>query len=236
MERIGLIGGVSWVSTMEYYRRLNLIAQEKGLHSSAKVVLYSLDFSEILKCQQQDDSEGEFDILLGAAQKLERSGATRLMICSNTTSNTCDRLKSYIGIPIVNIIDATVSVIRESAFKRVGLLGTQYVMERGFYVDRFRTEGINIVVPQEHHRAAVHNAIYDDLCLSNFTDQATTAVKEAIDDLINQGVDAVILGCTELPLIAERLLPPPDVRLIDSIDVHIAAALYSNPAVRALGA
>ncbi|TDV70290.1 Asp/Glu/hydantoin racemase [Pseudomonas sp. LP_7_YM] len=112
MEQIGLIGGVSWVSTMEYYRRLNLIAQAAGRHSSAKIIMHSLNFCEILKFQQEGDEEGEFQILIQAATELERSGATKLLICSNTTSNTCDRLESQLSIPVINIIDATVSAIQ----------------------------------------------------------------------------------------------------------------------------
>jgi aspartate racemase len=236
MEQIGLIGGVSWVSTMEYYRRLNLIAQAAGRHNSARIVMYSLNFSEILKCQKSGDEEGEFNILLHAATELERSGATKLLICSNTTSNTCDRLARQLSIPVINIIDATVSTIKRMGFNKVGLLGTKYVMERGFYIERFRKEGLSIVLPNERHRAAVHDAIYDDLCLHNFSEKASLAVSSAIDDLIDQDVEAVILGCTELPLIVECIAPQPSIELIDSIDVHIAAALRLHPSGRALEA
>lgn len=234
MEQIGLIGGVSWVSTMEYYRRLNLIAQAAGRHSSAKIIMHSLNFCEILKFQQEGDEEGEFRILIQAATELERSGATKLLICSNTTSNTCDRLERQLSIPVINIIDATVSAIQRSGFKRIGLLGTKYVMERGFYIERCRKEGLTIKVPGAVHRGAVHDAIYDDLCQCNFSERATRAVKGAIDDLLDQNVEAVILGCTELPLIVEQISPPPRVVLIDSIDAHIAAALRPDGAQRAL--
>ena len=235
MERIGLIGGVSWVSTMEYYRRFNLIAQEAGGHKSVDLMVFSLDFSKILKCQKEDDFKGEFEILLSAAIKLECAGVTKILICSNTTSKTCDLLKNKISIPVINVIDATISAVKASGFKKVGLLGTKYVMERGFYVDRFGVEDIEVSLPEAHLRYAVHAAIYDDLCLHNFSKKAKSAVYRAMDNLIDQGVESLILGCTELPLIVDERSEYGGVDLIDSIDVHIAAALGRQRVSRGLG-
>lgn len=233
MDRIGLIGGVGWMSTMEYYRRLNLIAQAAGHHGSAKLVMYSMNFGDILKVQQDNDEEGEFQILLRAALELERSGATKILICSNTATDTCDRLATHIAIPTINIIDATVAAAKRSGFKSFGLLGTRYVMERGIYIERFGREGLHIVLPRPAYREAVQDAFYDDSSLYNFPEKATKAVRAAIDDLIVQDVDAVILGGTELPLMRERMSPSPGIELIDSIDVHIAAALQADASIRA---
>lgn len=226
MERIGLIGGVSWVSTMEYYRRLNLIAQGPvSGHKSAELVIISLNFQNILELQERGDSDGEFRILVEAAQHLERSGATKLLICSNTTSNTCDRIEQSLAIPVINIIDATINNVVELGARRVGLLGTRYVMERDFYRERFQRLGVEVVVPDKPARDAVHSAIYDDLCRHYFSSNAKEVIFSAMDDLAAQDVQAIILGCTEIPLILNGETSYDSIQLIDSIDVHISAAL-----------
>lgn len=236
MDRIGLIGGLGWVSTMEYYRRLNLIAKGAGHYGSAKLVMYSMSFSDLLKFQQNNDEESEFQLLLRAALELERSGATKILICSNTATYTCDRLATHVAVPVVNIIDATVAAAKRSGFKRLGLLGIKYVTEQGIYIERFSREGLQIILPRPAYSEAVQNTFYDDSCLYNFSEKAINTVSAAIDDLIVQDVDAVILGGTELPLMIERISPAAGVKLIDSIDSHIAAALQTDASIRALGA
>lgn len=226
MERIGLIGGVSWVSTMEYYRRFNLLAQGvAGDHSSADLAIISLNFQTILELQRKGDSNGEFQILVEAARHLEHSGAAKVLICSNTTSNTCDRIARSVGIPVVNIIDATVSRVVESGIRRIGLLGTRYVMERAFYKERFHKADVEVLVPGKPARDSVHSAIYDDLCRYEFSLGARKAIFDAMDDLVAQDVQAIVLGCTEIPLITDGEPNYRSIPLIDSIDVHISAAI-----------
>lgn len=226
MERIGLIGGVSWASTMEYYRRLNTLAQDRThQHGTANLVIVNLNFPEILDAQEHEDDAAELRLLLSAARDLERAGATKVLICSNTTSNTCDRLARHLNVPLVNIIDATVTAVHKTGADRVGLLGTRFVMEREFYKRRFAGSKVEIILPAKNERDAIHSTIYNDLCRNNLTPQAKSIVYAAMDRLIERDVDAIILGCTEIPLIVREKGRYRSTPIIDSIDAHIAASL-----------
>jgi aspartate racemase len=236
MEKLGLIGGVSWVSTMEYYKRLNLLAHQRGgTHVSADLVIISLNFEEILSYQRDGNDEAEFQILLDAGKKIESVGARKLLICSNTTSNTCDRLSDELGIEIINIIDATFLRVKELGFRRVGLLGTRYVMEREFYRRRLEEAGIEVVVPNESNRTPVHNIIYNELCQYMFSPTSRDKMLAIIGSWANQGVEAVILGCTEIPLLLPNLTHYMGMNIIDSIDAHIELALGINSRINDKG-
>ncbi|QRR07518.1 amino acid racemase [Burkholderia sp. MS455] len=226
MERIGLIGGVSWVSTMEYYRRLNMRAQRAGgAHVSADLVMVSLNFEEILARQQANDADGEYAILARAADIIQHAGVRKLMICSNTTSNTCDRLQNSFDLDIVNIIDATRSHVLDRGYRRVGLLGTRYVMEREFYRERLELSGVEVVIPETSDRAVIHNIIYQELCHGIFSQVSRDIFMGVVKQFALSGVEAVILGCTEIPLILPDFSFHGGIAVIDSIDVHLDSAL-----------
>lgn len=226
MERIGLIGGGSWVSTMEYYRRLNMRAQQSGgSHVSADLVMVSLNFEEILARQAANDADGEYAILARAAGVIQHAGARKLLICSNTTSNTCDRLQDSFELDIVNIIDATRSHVLDHDYKRIGLLGTRYVMEREFYRERLESAGIEVVTPGERDRSVIHNIIYRELCHGIFSQVSREIFMDALKNFARSGVEAVILGCTEIPLILPDFTFHGGIAIIDSIDVHLDSAL-----------
>jgi aspartate racemase len=222
MKRIGLIGGVSWVSTMEYYKRLNEIIQHKrGGHSSANLSIISLNFDKILSAQKSDDPTRELSILRSAALDLKRTGVECIAICSNTTSSLCDELELEVGIPFINIIDATISTVKNLNVRTAGLLGTRFVMERDFYKRRFLELGITIKVPEIEIREDIHSAIYNDLCHYRLTETAKAAIYRGMDNLVDQGADAIILGCTEIPLVVQENKFYRGKPVIDSIDVHL---------------
>ncbi|WP_407973191.1 aspartate/glutamate racemase family protein (plasmid) [Burkholderia pyrrocinia] len=224
MERLGLIGGVSWVSTMEYYRRLNMRAQNGGSHVSADLVLVSLNFETILACQKVGDEEGEYKILAQAAEVIQHSGANKLLICSNTTSRTCDRLQQRLNLEVINIIDATAAHIHRCGYKRVGLLGTRYVMERSFYRERLEAAGIEVVTPKPVDRRVIHNIIYQELCHGIFSPVSREMFMSVVKQFAQLGVEAVILGCTEIPLAFPALSSHGGIAVVDSIDAHLDAA------------
>jgi aspartate racemase len=226
VEKLGLIGGVSWISTMEYYRRLNLISHALGgRYMSAELVLVNLNFEQILASQRDGNDDAEFEILLEAGRLIEHAGVGKLLICSNTTSNTCDRLKDALSLSIINIIDATVQRIRKIGARRVGLLGTRYVMERDFYRTRLKAHDIEVFVPSEIDRQVVHSIIYNELCLGIFSPISQNLLFSIIGHWARDNIDAVILGCTEIPLIVPMSSHHGGIPIIDSIDAHIEAAL-----------
>lgn len=224
MERIGFIGGVSWVSTMEYYKRLNTFVQNCGnKFSSADLVMISLNFCEILSAQQKGDTQAEFDILSTAAHQLQRVDVKKIAICSNTTNNTCDRLAETLDIPVVNIIDATATKLLQFGISHTGLLGTRYVMERDFYRQRLEQKGIRVSVPSERTREAIHQCIYDDLCHNRLSNASVGIMYRGIDELAEARCQAVVLGCTEIPLVVKDALYQNDIIIVDSIDAHLEA-------------
>ncbi|WP_258086442.1 aspartate/glutamate racemase family protein [Xenorhabdus bovienii] len=230
MERIGLIGGVSWASTMEYYKRLNMAVQNTGKDfESADLAIISLNFSKILAAQKRDDNETEFNILSKAVHQLAQAEVKKILICSNTTSNTCDRLSKLVNIPIINIIDATANKLLSMKVSNVGLIGTQYVMERDFYKKRLEAKGINVLIPRSRTRQVIHDSIYQDLCRYALTDTSRGIMYRAIDELAESGAEAVILGCTEIPLVVSDRVYQNSIKIIDSIDAHIEAALSLTP-------
>ncbi|WP_175924305.1 aspartate/glutamate racemase family protein [Burkholderia latens] len=228
MERLGLVGGVSWVSTMEYYRRLNVRAQmQGGGHVSADLVLVNLNFESILARQMVGDDVGEYKILERAGEIIQRAGASKLLVCSNTTNHTCDRLQEHLDLQVVNIIDATAAHIQRCGYKRVGLLGTRYVMERAFYRERLQNTGIEVVTPEPPDRRVIHDVIYQELCHGIFSPVSRDILTNTVERLASREVDAVILGCTELPLALPAVSSEVGIPVIDSIDAHLDAACGS---------
>ena len=224
MKVIGLIGGVSWHSTVDYYRVINEEVNRRlgGIHS-AKILLYSLDLGEIKELQKQGRRGDVERILVDAARSLERGGADFGLICANTLHMYFDAVSGSVSIPFVHIADATAEKIREAGLRRVGLLGTLPTMELGFYRDRLARHGIDVVVPGREDRVEVDRIIFEDLVLGRFLESSKKRLVNIIDRLVEQGVEGVILGCTELPLIlrnAEVSVP-----LFDTTRIHALKAV-----------
>ncbi|MFF9490354.1 aspartate/glutamate racemase family protein [Streptomyces sp. NPDC014676] len=202
MKTIGLIGGMSWESTAEYYRILNECTRDRlgGLHS-ARCVIYSVDFAEIEQLQVQGRWAEAGAILAEAARSLEAAGADLLLICTNTMHKVADMVGAAVSVPLLHLADATADAVRASGLRRVGLLGTAFTMEQDFYRGRLEQAGLDVRVPDEDGRALVHRVIYEELCLGVVRDDSRAAYQEVIKDLVAQGAEGVILGCTEIELL-----------------------------------
>jgi aspartate racemase len=225
MKVIGLIGGMSWNSTLEYYRLINemIAARLGGLHS-ARIVLYSLDFEEIECAQRESRWDDAASILSEAGKALKQAGADFLLICTNTMHKVADAVSESSGLPVLHIVDATGNAIREKTLTKVGLLGTRFVMDEPFYGDRLKKRfGIDVVVPAEDEQGIIHRIIYDELCRGEVSVTSRQACLKIIEGLKKRGAEGIILGCTELPL----LIRPGDVRipLFDTTRLHAEAAV-----------
>ncbi|HBW38698.1 aspartate/glutamate racemase family protein [Desulfosporosinus sp. BICA1-9] len=224
MKTIGLIGGMSWESSSEYYRIINEEVKQRlgGLHS-AKCILYSVDFEEIEICQRNGDWEKAAQILTDAARSLELAGADFIVICTNTMHKVANEIQSAIGILLLHIADVTAQQVLLSGIKTIGLLGTRYTMEQDFYKSRLEAQGIKVLVPKETDRVVVNTVIYDELCLGQILDKSRARYKRIIQDLIEQGANGIILGCTEISL----LVKPEDstVPLFDTTLLHAKGAV-----------
>ncbi|WP_069173687.1 aspartate/glutamate racemase family protein [Streptomyces griseus] len=226
MKTIGLIGGMSWESTAEYYRFLNEFTRDRlgGLHS-ARCVLYSVDFAEIEQLQVQGRWADAGEILAVAAQSLEAAGADLMLICTNTMHKVADVVEASVSIPLLHLADATADAVRASGLRRVGLLGTAFTMEQDFYRGRLEAGGLDVSIPDPEGRALVHRVIYEELCLGIVRDESRTAYQEVIKDLIAAGAEGIILGCTEI----ELLIGPGD----SPVPVFATARLHAEAAVEA---
>lgn len=225
MKTIGLIGGMSWTSSLEYYRLLNEGVQERlGGLRSARCILYSFDFGHVHELEHSGEREELARLLVEAARTLENAGADCVLICANTQHRVADEVQRSIDIPLIHIADATADEIRRLGLSTVGLLGTRYTMEEDFYRARLREKhGIEAVIPDEGDRNAVHEIIYDELCRDVIREESAEAVRAVIDRLVGMGAEGVVLGCTELPLLVKQ--ETTDVPLISTTAVHAAAAL-----------
>ncbi len=227
MKTIGLIGGMSWESSSEYYRIINKEVKQRlgGLHS-AKCVLYSVDFEEIEICQRKGEWEKAAQILVDAARGLEAAGADFIVICTNTMHKVADVIQAEVHIPLLHIADITALKVLANGIQKIGLLGTKYTMEQDFYKSRIEAKGIKVLIPKEADRMTVNAVIYNELCLGQVTDESRIKYKSIIKDLIEQGAEGIILGCTEIGL----LVKPEDstVPLFDTTLIHaIGAVAYA---------
>lgn len=224
MKTIGLIGGMSWESTQTYYRLINegVKAELGGLHS-AKLVLYSVDFAEIESLQHQGDWPATAEILIDAAQALERAGANFILICTNTMHKVAEQVQQAISIPLLHIADATARVLKNDKIKRVGLLGTRFTMEQTFYRERLEHQGIQVIIPNKVQRERVHAVIYNELCLGKINTESKQDYLEIVRSLQEQGAEGVILGCTEIGLLIQR--SDTDVTLYDTTEIHAQEAV-----------
>ncbi len=225
MKTIGMLGGMSWESSVSYYQALNQGVKHAlgGLHS-AKIVMNSVDFEEIEKLQHADDWEATAEILKQCAQSVEAAGADFLIICTNTMHIVAPEIEAAINIPVLHIADATAEKLVENGVSKVGLLGTGFTMEKDFYKGRLTEKfGIEVLVPDEEQRVLVHKVIYDELCHGKINGESRKSYLAIINHLRDQGAQAVILGCTEIALLVAQ--DDTDVPLYDTTSIHAEQAL-----------
>lgn len=205
MKTIGLIGGMSWESTVPYYQIINEEVKKQlgGLHS-AKIILYSVEFDEIEKCQSSGDWEKSGMILGQAAKALEMAGADFILICTNTMHKVAPQIASIIHIPIIHIADATADELEKSRITHVGLLGTKYTMTQDFYKQKMIDRGIDVIIPDEADVETVNDIIFHELCLGEIREESRKEFQRIINALKEKGADAVILGCTEIGLLVHQ--------------------------------
>jgi len=224
MKIIGLIGGISWVSTIEYYRIINEEVNKRlgGIHS-AKCIIYSVDLGELKEYQERGDWDSVAKILANAAKSLEKAGADVILICANTMHKVADIIEGEVKVPIIHIADATAEKIKERGLTSVGLLGTKFTMEEDFYKERLRRHGIEVLVPDKKEREIVNSIIYDELVKGIIRDESKQKLINIINRLADRGAQGVILGCTELPLLAKE----DDVKIpiFDTTKIHAISAV-----------
>jgi aspartate racemase len=223
MKTLGLIGGMSWESTVPYYRLINeaIKARLGGLHS-ARLVLYSVDFEEIARLQHAGDWDAAGQVLADAAQRLERAGAEALVICTNTMHKVAPAIEAKVRIPVLHVVDAVAAEIRAAGFHKVGLLGTRFTMEQAFYAQYLARHGLTTLVPEQADRDLVHRVVYEELCLGKIVDASRNEYRRIMATLAAQGAEAIILGCTEISM----LVGPQDasVPLFDTTAIHARKA------------
>jgi len=225
MKTIGLIGGMSWESSAEYYRIINEEAKRRlgGLHS-ARSLMFSFDFAEIEELQHAGNWEEATRRMVKAAQDLERGGASFVLICTNTMHKMAAEVQAGIGIPLLHIADPTGEEIKRHGMKRIGLLGTRYTMEHDFYKGRLTKEfGLEVLVPEEEDRRIVHDIIYDELCLGEIKKESKDKYLAIIRHLHERGAEGVILGCTEIGLLVHQ--SDINLPLFDTTRIHAETAV-----------
>jgi aspartate racemase len=225
MKTIGLLGGMSWESTITYYRAINEGVKRVlgGLHS-AKIVMYSVDFEPIVKLQHAGDWEGTAKILSEAARKVESAGADCLLMCTNTMHKVAPEVEKSIQIPLLHIADATAEILIHNSIGTVGLLGTAFTMEQEFYKGRLiERYGLNVIVPNEEDRKIIHRVIYNELCMGSAPTDSKTEYLRIIAMLASQGAEAVILGCTEIGMLINQA--DTSIKLYDTTTIHAGKAV-----------
>ena len=225
MLTIGLLGGMSWESTLTYYQAINQGVKAKlgGLHS-AKIAILSIDFAELEKMQIEENWSAQAELLVNAALKVEAAGADFLLICTNTMHNVANDIQAAISIPILHIADATAEGLRAAGIQKVALLGTAYTMEQNFYKGRLvNNHGLEVLVPNQHDRSIVHDVIYQELCAGQVLPKSKQEFLRIVSSLANQGAEGIILGCTEIGLLLNQ--QDTEVRLFDTTLIHAQAAV-----------
>ena len=225
MKTIGLIGGMSWESTVTYYQIVNeTIKRELGGLHSAKVLLYSVDFAEIEKYQANGEWDKSADVLSDAAVNLEKAGADYIVICTNTMHKVVPQIQQKISIPILHIAEATADELKVRGISKVGLLGTKYTMTQDFYKNKLTEAGIEVVIPDEEGVETVNDIIYNELCLGIISEESKKKYLKIITGLEELGAQGVILGCTEIGLLIQQK----DTRLpvFDTTQIHATRAAF----------
>lgn len=225
MKTIGLIGGMSWESSIEYYRIINEEARRRlgGLHS-AKSLMVSVDFEQVEQLQHSGDWETLTRLMVEAAQQLERGGADFVVLCTNTMHKTAVSIQEAITIPFLHIADATAEQIKAAGIQKIGLLGTKFTMEHDFYKGRLTEQfGLDVLIPTDEARQTVHDVIYQELCLGNVVDSSRLAYRDIMANLVEQGAEGIILGCTEITLLVDE--GDSSVPLFDTTQIHAETAV-----------
>ncbi|MER7772911.1 aspartate/glutamate racemase family protein [Kitasatospora sp. NPDC096140] len=226
MKTLGLIGGMSWESTAEYYRLLNELTRDRlgGLHS-ARLVLHSVDFAVIEQLQTAGRWDEAGEVLAAAARSLEAAGADLLLICTNTMHKVAGHVEAAVSVPLLHLADATAAAVRAAGLRRVGLLGTAFTMEQDFYRGRLASGGLDVLVPDAAARALVHRVIYEELCVGVVREESRAAYRRVIGDLVAAGAEGIVLGCTEIELLVRQEDSP--------VPVFPTARLHAEAAVAA---
>jgi len=224
MKIIGLIGGMSWESTLTYYRFINEAVKERlgGFHS-AKVILYSVDFHEVEALQRADNWDAAGVLLADAARALQAAGADFILVCTNTMHKVASAIEAAIEIPLLHIADATAVQIKQAGLSSVGLLGTRFTMEQAFYRDRLQQlHGLNVLIPSKEDREIIHRVIYEELCFGKIVPASQADYRRIMGDLVAQGAQAIILGCTEISMLVKQ--EDSSVPLFDTTSIHANSA------------
>lgn len=220
-----MIGGMSWESSLEYYRIMNQAVKEKlgGFHS-APCILYSVDFDDVEKLQHQGDWESLTRLMIEAAQRVKKAGADFLVICTNTMHKMADEVQGAIQIPLLHIADVTAEAVKANGQSQVGLLGTKFTMEQDFYKGRLQEiHGIDVLIPEDKERQVIHDILYNELCLGEIKELSKGKFQSIIQNLVKRGAQGVILGCTEIPLIVRQ--EDYEIPLYDTTALHSRAAV-----------
>ncbi len=224
MRLIGLLGGMSWESSAEYYRLANELVRERvGGLASARLLLHSVDFAEVERPQAEDRWDEAGVLLAAAAAGLEAGGAELIVLCTNTMHKVAPAIEQAVSIPLLHIGDVTALAVRAAGLGRVGLLATAYTMEQGFLLERLAGHGLTVLVPDADDRALVHRVIYDELCLGVVTEESRQAYREVIARLVAAGAEGVVLGCTEIELLVDQ--SDSDVPVFPTTRLHVEAAV-----------
>lgn len=224
MKILGLIGGTSWVSTIDYYRFINQGINDKlGGVNAAELLLHSFNYADIAKNHAEDRWDKTTQMIIDAGVGLKNAGAEAIILCANTTHLVADEVEQAIGLPIINIATATAKAINKHGLKKVALLGTKFTMEKTFFTDKLTEAGIESITPNDAERAFIHQTLMDELGKGILLPETKTRYLQIIDRLVQQGAEGVILGCTEIPL----LIKPEDTDVIqfDTTQIHSAAAV-----------
>jgi len=223
-KTLGVLGGMSWTSTAEYYRLLNeaVAACRGGLHS-APLLLHSVDFEVVARMQRENRWDEAGELLANAAQGLERAGAGAIIVATNTMHKVADQIGDGLGIPLLHIADAVGAAIQAAGLRRVGLLATAFTMEQPFYRERLERFGVEVLVPEPGDRAEVHRIIFGELCRNAVQEESRETYRRVMADLVARGAEGIILGCTEITL----LVGPDDVNVpvFDTTRLHVEAAV-----------
>jgi aspartate racemase len=227
---IGMLGGMSWQSTVEYYRLANELVRERlgGLHS-ARLVLGSVDFATIERMQVEDRWQEAGQLLAEVAVGLEAAGAEVLLLCTNTMHKVADQVEAAVSVPLLHIVDVTALAVRAAELSTVGLLGTAYTMDQDFYRDRMARHGVRLIVPAADDRAEVHRVIFEELCLGIVREESRRAYQDIIVRLVDQGAEGVVLGCTEIELLITSADSPVPVFPTTRLHVEAAVAISLAP-------
>jgi aspartate racemase len=233
---IGMLGGMSWESSAQYYRLANEVVRERlgGLHS-ARIVMASVDFADVEAVQVAGRWDEAGEVLAEAAKGLEAAGADLLLICSNTMHKVADRIQAAVGIPLLHLGDATAKAVNRAGLETIGLLGTAFTMEQDFYRDRLTSHGLHVLIPPPDDRAEVHRIIYDELCRGVVREESRQAYRDAIVRLMQAGAEGVVLGCTEIELLisdtdsAVPVFPTTRLHVEAAVDASLAAPWTADP-------